>query len=308
MLIFVELVHPAVVEAVRRMVSGESDVGDCIIREFDGCEYHIAIGEDGASISVSMRHMAPRSFFTKHCAAELAEVLSRHFPDGDAGGAVANAKPLPGMVVTVVVPLDAEDPASVIASPRFLKAAQLRVTCLVAPFAACFTKFLAGDHDFALRVPFREAESFYLYAAKGNFTATMSFLVPNRDDQMYVRNFLYEMAEAKKHDRSTAAGPGFLFRQAEAPPMPKEIGVAEADGDENIFWCSFILSTKHMAPAAKAEDTVRQLANFHQFVMLHMQCTRSMMHAKMRDRVKTSLQVLNRAKTSTTGRAKIRIK
>jgi actin related protein 2/3 complex subunit 2 len=302
-LLFMEKAHPAVIETVRRITTGENDIAHAGIRDFDGNEYVVRVNDDATAIIVGIRHQVPKAFFEKNCADELAALLGKHFGKAIAAPPVAEEDHL----ATVVIPLPEDEAAKVVTSPLLAKAASLRTICLAAPFVKCVEMFQANKLTFKMRVPYRPNESIYLFPAKGNLNVVVSIVVPDKSDRILVRTFLTEFAEAKKLDRQAAGGPGFAFLHGEAPPFPEGLSAAEPNGDESVFWCQFSLSKKSMESQANTELCAEFLANFREYVMYHMQCTRSAMHARMRERVKNSLQVLTRAKTSTTGRPRITI-
>lgn len=296
-LIHLESCHPAVVETIRRIVTGENDVAYAAVRDFDGCEYPIAVTEDASAIVISVRHSVPPQFFAKTCESELRDVLTRHF-----GDALITTED--GCVASVSVALPEDEPARVVGDPVVAKAANLRCLCIASVFLRA-VKAATTKQPFAVRVPYRHSESLYVYTDKAAVNAVVSIVVDNIGDRLLVRTFLTEMAEAKKQGK-TSGGPGFFFTQGQPPSLTGGLSPAEP-ADERTFWCTFTLSQKSMATPNDTERAAEFIVNFRAYVMYHMQCARSSMHARMRERVKTSLQVLNRAKTATTGKARITI-
>jgi actin related protein 2/3 complex subunit 2 len=298
-LLHMERSHPAVIETVRRIVTGENDVPYAHVRDFDSNEYSVRVNDDATAIVVSIRSQVPRSYFDKFCAEDFAGLLGKHFGKGVAAEADE------GTVVSIHVSLPTDDPAGVVNAPVLVKAASLRTILLAAPLLRAVELYKANK-PFATRIPYRPNESIYLYPANNNLNAVISIRVENPSDRIMVRTFLTQFGETKRMDRGASAGPGFMFLP-QAPAMPGGLSPAEPSDDEGTFWCCFTLSKKAMEKPADTELCMEFLANFRQYVMYHMQCARSAMHAKMRDRVKTSLLVLNRAKTAATGRPRISI-
>jgi actin related protein 2/3 complex subunit 2 len=296
-LLHMETSHPAVLETVRRIVTGENDVAYASVRDFDSCEYQIRVTEDATAIVISIHHHVPAAFFAKNCAAELASIL-----EGDFGKALL-AEADEGCAASIAVPLPEDDPTTVVENPLLAKAAALRTSCLAALFVRAVAAH-AAKKSFALRVPYRAGESLYLHTtATGVMMATVSIVVPDRADRLLLRTFLIEMAEAKKLGKCKT-GPSMSFTLGTATEFPQGLAAGEP-ADENTFWVNFGLSQRSMSSEADTRRAAEFIINFRAYVLYHMQCARSVMHGRMRERVKTSLTVLNRAKTSTTGKPRI---
>mmetsp|Transcript_67370 Transcript_67370/g.78166 ORF Transcript_67370/g.78166 Transcript_67370/m.78166 type:complete len:369 (+) Transcript_67370:46-1152(+) len=190
--------------------------------------------------------------------------------------------------------------------------AQLRALSYLPLFQHLFTLFLGGDATAGtmqpIRIPYHPRESMYVHTARGNFFVTVSILVEGTDDQIFVRQFLQTFMDAKRLQKELAQAPGFLFTQRVAPAeLPADLkSEPEVDG---TFWVQFQLFKSHME--AKEDQLIKnitQLVNFRNTLMYHIHCCRTYMHSLMRKRVESSLLVLNRGRTNTTGRAKVIIK
>lgn len=313
-LVFIEDVHPAVSKSIQRILSRENTVPYCCVRDFDGCEHYITVTEEPVpevpegevapeprrTVFVSLKHVVDTTVLNRF--GNLQERLAATVGDK----AALQEKPEdPAFVCTVSLPSDHKNFDQIVAA-----ASKLRIAALCAPFFAMFDQYLkdpSGSSVKPLVIPYRSAESMYLYSAKGNFYVTISICVSDRDDNLFTRNFLQTFADAKKLEKSISGAPGFSFATGKPPQdLPSAI-VKEATTDD-VFWATFQLFKKQMEKPADAEKTVQSLANFRNYLSYHIRCCRSNMHAKMRERVETSMQILNRAKTSTTGRARVQIK
>ena len=158
-----------------------------------------------------------------------------------------------------------------------------------------------------LRIPYLQGESMYLFQTKGNFLCCISLNSTGRDDLVFLRNFLQTFQDAKKLEKSISGAPAFVFSNGKAPiDMPK--GLAAEPEQENIFWCSFQLFKLQMEKPNRVLETATQLVNFRSIVLYHIHCCRTYMHSIMRKRVETNVQIINRARTSTTGKAKVTIR
>jgi len=79
-----------------------------------------------------------------------------------------------------------------------------------------------------------------------------------------------------------------------APPNELEdFGITENQG--NLGYVSFAILKSHV-DKGKKEQVVHVLQTFRTFLQYHIKCSKSLFHAKMRNRVRELLKVLNRAK------------
>ena len=300
-LILLEKVHPAVLEAVRRIVSGECDVPSSTIRDFDGSEYIVALAEDAASLTVSIKFHdgLPSAFFDKHCKAQLPAILTRYLKSHK--GCLEAAPLDEGAVATVRVPVNEEDPAKTVEHPALAVAAQMRHLCLFSAFEAWYERVEKNDAAFTQRVPYHQNESMYFYSERDVPACCICIRVVDADLQLFVNSFL----ETIQHTRKSVAGaPAVGFSRGKAPSMGKNTPVEPQD--DASFWVTFSLSKRLLDPKVH-ESAVLQIINFRQTLFYHVSTTRSAMHAKMRARVESALVVLNRAKTKTTGQPKVEI-
>lgn len=321
-MLLLDLVHPALLEAIRRISSHENSTPHCAVRDYDGAELVVSVALPAASAeegdepavdhavaavaTVSLKHPAGLGGLDKHgnLAAVLKSVAHGFGAAGLGVACVLRDAPEPGAVATIDVTLGT--PASDAALAR---ASQLRVLCLTAPFLHLFAQFATNPAGVVpTRVPYRQGESLYLLQVKGIFLVVISVVCPDPEERLFVRNFLQGMFDVKKAEKSIAGAPGFEFSNGKAPNDLPAALAAEPES-EATFWVTFGLGAKHMSgekpgPAA----TVTQIVNFRSYLTYHIACARSQIHAEMRARVEASLQVLNRAKTTTTGKARVQIK
>lgn len=274
-LISMETAHRAVLETVRRIVTGENDVSYASIRDFDHNELQVRITEDASALVIGVTHAVPEDVFQKHCAAELKEVLTRHF-----GSAVAE-QPDDGCLVSVNIPLPAEEPETVVQNPLLSKAASLRTLC----YAAFFFKVAASKTPMTIRLPRGPSESAYVHGSAGNVNVSFSIHVPNDSDAIFVRTFLSEMKIAK----TTSVIMG--FDRGVTPTFPGGVKAVEKESDQ-MFWAHFKMSQVSLDSPALLEKSVEHLMNFRAFLFYHINCSRSMVHARMRERVRAAEQVL----------------
>lgn len=317
-MILLEDVHPALLNALERMIRQENVVPHTSVKDFDGTELRITIARSGevlqtqqtaeqeadeqrnVTVVMSLHHFVPKSVLDVFQNYEA--WIRRKFPA--ASQLVFDDSK---STLTLTIPPKTSDAVRSDLASRF---SQLRAWSFVPLFQRQFELFLGGKPEAVkpIRIPYHPNESMYVYTSRGNFICLVSLVVDSADEQVFAKQFLQTFQDAKKLQKEIAQAPGFVFTQQLAPTdMPANLR-AEAE-TEGIFWCQFQLQKSHME--GKEDMVIRvitQLINFRNYLLYHIHCCRSYMHALMRKRVESSLLVLNRSKTNTTGRARVVIK
>ncbi|CUI14264.1 ARP2/3 complex subunit, putative [Bodo saltans] len=340
-MILLEDLHPALINALERMVRRENSVDHTAVKDFDGTELFVqidrtaqeeeaaaakaaqesadpgsptvvdpdaeAISQRNVMITLTLQHIVPRTALQQF--GNFEEIIESKFPKG-AKLTFTPTKERPNAAVTLTIPAGTSDANREDLAQRF---SQLRAWSYLPLFQQQFDIFLGGKAAGAmkpLRIPYHPNESMYIYAARGgaDFVVLISMIIDGKDDQVFTKNFLQTFQDAKRLQKELASGPGFVYSQQTAPTDAPAGMIGEPE-TEQTFWVSFQLQRSHMegTDAAKTR-VVTNLVNFRNYLLYHIHCCRSYMHGLMRGRVEKSLLVLNRAKTSTTGRSRVVIK
>jgi actin related protein 2/3 complex subunit 2 len=339
----IEVEHPAVIETIRRILARENLVPKAHVRDFDGNEFcvvcelptqtlddGVVVARDevsgklfaGGSVTVSIAHaLSPAFFETSGAKPFLNKVLQRHFAHDPTCFTIGSSSASGGTTVTVKLATDNMTVDEVVSHPTVRKASQLRLLVLFAPFLYEFEHFLvsknAGQDVPFMALPFvRNAGGgandarMYLYSANANFVALLYLRIPDTDERIFVRTFLSEMQLLSGNASKGLAGcVGASFvAAAKAPSLPAipQASVVPAPTDDSFF-VTFVISKRHMDPVDTAERAIRMVVDFRAYLLYHVHCCKSNLHAAMRARADASLQVINRAKTKTTGRPRIAI-
>ncbi|RNF18213.1 ARP2/3 complex subunit [Trypanosoma conorhini] len=309
-----ERAHPSVRAAVDRVLCGENKTPHTVVRDFDGCEYHIQVdweAESGAgatpqraAVTVALRHSTP--FKELNALRNFEDVLPTLFP-ADLRRFLrgnAHARSDGGFVAEVHVPADAAAP---LRQAALQSAAQLRIWSYVPVFAGQHALYAARP-EAPLRpvvLHYHAAEEMVLFSNRGNFIVAVALRPASKDEAVFTRHFLQAMMDAKKLQREISAAPAFVFDHGKPPAaFPEDLALPSLT-DPDVFWCSFQLFRRQMEPGEHLVETVTQLVNFRSTLAYHIHAGRTYMHALMRKRVESSMQVLNRAKTKTTDKAKV---
>jgi len=89
--------------------------------------------------------------------------------------------------------------------------------------------------------------------------------------------------------------PSISYSQKEPPAELKGVKNLRV-GDTNGF-VSFVLHPPHMVKGPRREKTIDTTQTFRNYLHYHMKCSKAHLHTRMRNRVRTFLQILNRAKS-----------
>merc|ERR1711991_396308 len=131
-------------------------------------------------------------------------------------------------------------------------------------------------------------EAVYLKTEQDRCIVIFNVHFIDKDDQLLGKVFVEEFVHARK---SLPSAPSCSFSLVE-PPRELE-GVPGLSSNENQGFVSFVL---HPAHQNKRANTISNIQIFRNYLHYHIKCTKAFMHTRMRARVRSLLQVPNRAK------------
>jgi len=159
-----------------------------------------------------------------------------------------------------------------------------------APYYRVFNDIEQKKGTALVELPYRDDESLYLKPETDRCIVIFSIQFKDPDDIVLAKVFLQEYAEAR---RTMSNAPSVSYSQKE-PPLELK-GVRNLKVNESQGFVSFVLFQPHMAQA-KREKTIDNIMTFRNYLHYHLKCSKAFLHTRMRNRVRTFLQVLNRAK------------
>jgi len=254
------------------------------IADFDGCVFGIATSKDRNQVTVSVQWSLLRE------------------PVMEQSGMTSRLQAIYGPLIIPTVAgydfsvgFDLDNlPADSAELPK--KIALLKRNILSVPFLATFERISSGDKNTnVVTIPYRTNEAIYLKPEADRAIVIFSIYYRDRDDIVYSKVFLQEFADARK---TMNAAPSVSFSQKEAPLEIK--GVKGVNEGEDQGFVSFGLFKGHVA-GARAQLTVDILQVFRNYLLYHVKCSKAFMHTRMRNRVNSLLQVINRAKMKQKG-------
>ncbi|KAJ6341457.1 hypothetical protein OIU78_009596 [Salix suchowensis] len=145
--------------------------------------------------------------------------------------------------------------------------------------------------DQVLALVHRPKESFFLVSQPDKVTVVFPMRFKDSIDTAFATSFLQEFVEAR-HTAGLNNAPPCLW----SPTPPLELKEAPAEAlSANAGFVSFVIFPRHVE-GKKLDRTVWNLSTFHAYVSYHVKCSEGFMHTRMRRRVESLIQALDRAK------------
>jgi len=255
--------------------SGKFEAVEIIIADFDSVTFHLFTDPNAKNllnISMSIK-----------CFSELKKCDVDSLMQEKYG---SNLKtPESGYDVTVQVDLS-KPPTDV---PKFVRElALMKRHALAAPFYKVFSDIEAKKPGGLVEIPYRDDEAFYLKPESDRCIVIFSVAFKDADDVVFAKVFLQEYQDARKTMNNA---PSVMYSQKE-PPLELKGAKNMRVGSNNGF-VSFVLFAPHLK---KRDSTIDMITEFRNYLHYHIKCSKAFMHTRMRNRVRSFLQVLNRAK------------
>lgn len=199
--------------------------------------------------------------------------------------------PETGYDVTVRVDLSSK-PADV---NKFVRdVALLKRHVMAAPFYKVFADVEAKKPAQNLvEIRYRDDEAIYIKQETDRVIVIFSIMFKDQDDVVFAKVFLTEYQDARK---TMSNAPSVMFSQKEPPLELKSVKNLKVQQGQGFV--SFVLFASHIT-GTKKEKSIDNIQTFRNYLHYHIKCSKAFMHTRMRNRVKTFLQVLNRAKSDT---------
>jgi actin related protein 2/3 complex subunit 2 len=251
---------------------------EATIADFDAVTFHLFTDQNQKNllnISISIKCFSTLRQFG------VDEVLKKQY-----GNLLVSPEPGYDVTLQVNTAQPPQDKESFIRNVALLKR-----HCFAAPFYKIFADIEAKKPGTLVEIPYRDNESIYLKPEVDRCIVIFSIGFKDTDDIVLAKTFLQEYADAR---RTMSNAPSVSYAQKE-PPLElkglKNLNVSDAQG-----YVSFVLFQPHIA-AAKREKTIDNIQTFRNYLHYHLKCSKAFLHTRMRNRVRTFLQVLNRAKS-----------
>ncbi|XP_020098114.1 actin-related protein 2/3 complex subunit 2A [Ananas comosus] len=176
-----------------------------------------------------------------------------------------------------------------------VKIASVREVVLGAPLKVLLkylaTKTVAPDVDQLVALVHRPNESFFLVPQADKVTVVYPMRFQDSTDIVLATSFLQEFVEAR---RTAALNNAPSCMWSAAPPL-ELTGAPPETLTANAGFVTFVVFPRHVE-GKKLDKTVWSLLTFHAYVSYHVKCSEGFMHTRMRRRVESLIQALDRAK------------
>jgi len=265
-------------EAIATKINAPSDKRepvDITFADFDGVQFHVSTPDDKrnlvlVSISFKGAQAVIKDFGGK-------ELLSKYY------GSLLQATAEGGYDITLQLDLDKLPP-----KPEELpgKISYLKRHLFAAPFQRAIEK---KPQDIII-FNYRPEETVYIKAEADRIIVIFDILFRDADDIVFSKVFLQEFADAR---RTIQQAPHVSFSQKEPPLELKGVKGVKA-GDNNGF-VSFVLFAHHISDKQR-DSSIDLIQTFRDYLHYHIKCAKAYMHMRMRTRVDSLLQILNRAR------------
>jgi actin related protein 2/3 complex subunit 2 len=169
--------------------------------------------------------------------------------------------------------------------------ADLKRNVLGGPIHRALSALKAGNSGSvpSCRIHYRENEWIYVCPAADRVVVIISVDMIDDTDRAFTRVFLQAFADSQ---RSVTGAPPTAFSRE----PPGELSSIPTDESGDIAgYISFTFEARHVSNEAVMEKIVTMLAGFRAYLLYHIKATKTYLHMRMRKRVNSWLQILNRA-------------
>jgi len=261
---------------------------DVTFADFDGCLFHVVTPDNQNKniVQASLKWSCADQLLGLGGKEDLKKIY----------GPMFLAQPSQGYQVTLQIDLNnpPEDPQNL---P--LKFSNLKRHLFAAPFKKVFSSIVAKNAgNDIIQLDYRSQESIYIKPEADSATVIFSISFLDDADAVFAKVFLQEFVDAR---RSMKGVPACKFSYKEAP-----LELANYAGLQNVDtngFVSMVLFDAHLN-AKNVYNTINLVETFRDYIHYHIKCSKAYMHDRMRERVNTWLQVLNRARPEPPGEKK----
>ncbi|KAK8963758.1 Actin-related protein 2/3 complex subunit 2A [Platanthera guangdongensis] len=278
-----------------RLLSLEKSVDlDCHSVEFDDVRYHIQFSMKSPQVmflSISLPTPPPETVFISGLPLGAIEAIK-----GAYGELVQILDPpKDGYNLTMKLnlakfPKDEEQRKAIL-----VKFASVREVVLGAPLRMVLhhlaSRTIPPNVGQVTALVHRPKESFFLIPQTEKVTVIFPMRFRDSIDIVLATSFLQEFVEAR---RAATLSNAPLCTWSPVPPQELNDALPESVA-ANAGFVTFVIYPRH-ADERKLEKTAWSLSTFHAYVNYHVKCSEGFMHTRMRRRVETLIQALDRAK------------
>jgi actin related protein 2/3 complex subunit 2 len=258
---------------------GKYEAIEMILADFDGVTFHVYTDTEAKNIvrvSVSMK------VFSQLKKYGVEDILKQQY-----GNLLTTTEQSYDVTVQIDLAHPPPEKEKVVHNISLLKR-----HCFSAPFYQVFNdienKKAPGP---LIELPYRDDEAIYLKPEIDRCIVIFSINFKDADDVVFAKVFLQEYQDAR---RTISNAPAVSYSQKE-PPLELK-GVKNLKVSDSNGFVSFVLFQSHVT-GKKKESSIDNIMTFRNYLHYHIKCSKAYLHTRMRNRVRTFLQVLNRARS-----------
>ncbi|XP_039143831.1 actin-related protein 2/3 complex subunit 2A [Dioscorea cayenensis subsp. rotundata] len=267
---------------------------DCHSVEFDDVRYHIQVSMKAPQsmvLSMALPAPPPEAIFYGGLPFGAIEAIKGAF------GMIVQIldPPKDGYNLTMKINLGKLPPDEEKKQALLVKIASVREVVLGAPLRVVLkhlsSRTVASDADGPIALVHRPKESFFLVPQAEKVTVVFPMRFQDSVDIVLATSFLQEFVDARRSPGLNNAPPCMWSL---SPPLELK-GVPPHALTANAGFVKFVIFPRHVE-GRKLDKTVWSLSTFHAYVSYHVKCSEAFMHTRMRRRVESLIQALDRAK------------
>jgi len=274
-----KIIFDTLVEKFASGKQGEFEAVEAIIADFDAVTFHLFTEQSAKNllnISMSIK-----------CYKELKKYGVDELMKQNYGDILKSAES--GYDVTVQVDLS-KPPADIEAFAK--NVSLMKRHALAAPFYKVFSDIEKKSPPSGLiEIRYRDDEAFYIKPESDRAIVIFEISFRDPDDVVLAKVFLKEYEDARKSMNNC---PSVAYSHKE-PPLELK-GASNLRVKDGTGYVSFVLFAPHIT-GKKKESSIDNIQTFRNYLQYHMKCSKAYLHTRMRNRVRSFLQVLNRAKS-----------
>jgi len=270
-------------EGIQKIVAAEKkEPCDTTLYDFDNVSYHLVVDKDDRTrLSVSLQCPNWNVFKSQGSEEWIKQKLGEYIKTFTADG------------VDFEISLGEEKSAerAELIGNAFSK---LRVYALGGPLYQ-YCKALSEKKALKelFEVKFRPDMNMWICPGADRLTIVFSLEFPIRADRVIANQVLSEFVEVRRQ-RDVSNTPVIAY--SKDPPMElKTVKIPNYDKTAFLGYFSVLLLPEHIKEG-KLETAVENVIGFRAYLTYHIKCAKAFFHSRMRSRVKTMLQILNRAR------------
>ncbi|KAL7083876.1 hypothetical protein ACP275_14G189000 [Erythranthe tilingii] len=267
---------------------------DCQWVEFDDVRYHIQVTVKNPNLvllSLSLPAPPPETVFLGGLPQGAIEAIKAAY------GVVLQIldPPRDGFNLTLKLNLSKLPPDEEQKQALLVKIASIREVVQGAPLRVILKQLVSrgvkSDLNQLVSLVHRPNESFFVIPQAEKVTVIFPMRFKDSIDTVLATSFLQEFVEARRTAGLNNAPPCLW---SSSPPQELN-GVSDQALSANAGFVSFVIFPRHVE-GRKLDRTVWSLSTFHAYVSYHVKSSEGFMHTRMRRRVESLIDALDRAK------------